>query len=140
MSNSTWCSPSSKKLLFFARLRRLLRRKMTPKKTTTIEATKTTMEEVEKIELAVVLEKKEVGISSFFLQRSVKKLLFGGMVEKELAAKEIGRLAAEDLNTRKSLAALGVIPALVSMLELESAVCRRSAIRALVELGSGTHA
>lgn len=97
------------------------------------------MEEAEKMELAVVEEKEETGISSFVLKRSVKKLLFGGLVEKELAAKEIGRLAAEDLKTRKSLAGLGVIPALVAMLELESADCRRSAIWALVELGSGTH-
>lgn len=83
-------------------------------------------------------EEKEEDVS-FVLQRSVKKLHFGGWSEKEVAAEEVKRMAARDGKTRKLLAGLGVIPALVSMLVSEAARCRRAAVQALVELGNGTH-
>ncbi|KAF9589914.1 hypothetical protein IFM89_029530 [Coptis chinensis] len=73
------------------------------------------------------------------LQRSVKQLHFGSWEEKESAAKEVKRLAAKDLKTRKLLANLGVIPALVSMLDSDILEGRRLAVQALIELASGTY-
>lgn len=81
----------------------------------------------------------EVEDGCFVLQRSVKKLHFGDWEEKEIAAKEIKRLARGDLRTRKSLAALGVIPTLVSMLDSEVSGHPESAVQALIELANGTY-
>lgn len=72
------------------------------------------------------------------LQRSVKGLHFGRWEEKELAAKEIRRLAKEDLKTRKSMAELGVIQPLVAMVESEVVERQRLAVQALTELGNGS--
>ncbi|KAJ0960924.1 hypothetical protein J5N97_001180 [Dioscorea zingiberensis] len=74
------------------------------------------------------------------MKRSVKQLHFGGSDEKAAAAAEIKRFAGSDLRTRRSLAELGVIPPLVSMLLDSSAesIGRRIAIEALLELANGT--
>ncbi|XP_010924884.1 uncharacterized protein [Elaeis guineensis] len=73
------------------------------------------------------------------LKRSVKQLHFGGWEEKGEAALEIKRLAKVDARMRRSLAKLGVIPSLVSMLvEAQDDHCRRLAIEALIELANGT--
>lgn len=82
---------------------------------------------------------REVEDGCFVLQRSVKKLHFGDCEEKEIAAKEIKRLARKDLRTRKSLAVLGVIPTLVSMLDSEVSGHRESSVQALIELANGTY-
>ncbi|KAK9150477.1 hypothetical protein Syun_008786 [Stephania yunnanensis] len=52
---------------------------------------------------------------------------------------EISRLASKDLKTRKSLAELGVVSNLVSMVGLDQSLDRRRlGLRALIELSSGT--
>lgn len=76
---------------------------------------------------------------SAVLQRSVKKLHFGSWLEKEMAAKEIERLAREDGKIRKFLAQLGVIPVLVAMAASEVAAQRRVAVTALIELANGSY-
>ncbi|XP_068664260.1 U-box domain-containing protein 45 [Aristolochia californica] len=129
MSNSTWFSSSSIKLRFFTRVRRFLQNKTCKSHESGEKA---------KAEELVMERGKDIEEASVLLQRSVKKLHFGDWEEKEIAAKEISRLAAEDLRTRKSLAALGVIPTLVSMLDSDVAGHRMSAVRALIELSDGT--
>ncbi|KAG8635443.1 hypothetical protein MANES_16G038100v8 [Manihot esculenta] len=76
---------------------------------------------------------------SLVLQRSVKKLHFGSWEEKEMAAMEIVRLAKEDVKTRKLMAELGVIPALVELVASEVIARRRVAVKALIELANGTY-
>ncbi|XP_068667241.1 U-box domain-containing protein 45-like [Aristolochia californica] len=130
MSNSSWFSSYSIKLRFFARVRRFLQKKASCKSHESGE--KARAEEL------VMGRGKDIEEASIVLQRSVKKLHFGDWEERETAAKEITTLAAEDLRTRKSLAALGVIPTLVGMLNSDVAGRRMSAVRALVELSNGT--
>lgn len=72
------------------------------------------------------------------LQRSVKGLHFGRWEEKELAAKEIKKLAKEDMKRRKSMAELGVIQPLVAMVESEVVKRQRLAVQALIELANGS--
>ncbi|XP_043808496.1 U-box domain-containing protein 7 isoform X2 [Manihot esculenta] len=76
---------------------------------------------------------------SLLLQRSVKKLHFGSWEEKEMAAMEIGRLAKGDVKTRKLMAELGVIPALVELVDSEVTARRQVAVKALIELANGTY-
>ncbi|KAF3775261.1 U-box domain-containing protein 7 [Nymphaea thermarum] len=73
------------------------------------------------------------------LQRSVKELHFGGSEEKERAAVAIKRLASGCLQTRRSLAQLGVIPPLVAMLVSKFSGHRISALQALIEIGNGNY-
>ncbi|CAN6444290.1 unnamed protein product [Victoria cruziana] len=77
--------------------------------------------------------------SSSSLQRSVKQLHFGGSEEKERAAVAMKSLAAGCLQTRRSLAQLGVIPPLVGMLASEFPAHRISALQALIEIGNGNY-
>ncbi|KAM0938485.1 putative armadillo-like helical protein [Dioscorea sansibarensis] len=74
------------------------------------------------------------------VKRSVKQLHFGGPDEKAAAAAEIKRIAGGDLRTRRSLAVLGVIPPLVSMILDSPGVSsgRKIAIEALLKLANGT--
>ncbi|KAH0697031.1 hypothetical protein KY290_014462 [Solanum tuberosum] len=75
------------------------------------------------------------------LQKSVKKLHFGNWDEKEVAVKEIIKLAKEDLKRRKFMAELGVIPPLVAMVGgSDQAVLRRQrlAVQALTQLANGS--
>ncbi|KAM3284965.1 U-box domain-containing protein 7 [Capsicum chacoense] len=67
------------------------------------------------------------------LQKSVKKLHFGSLDEKEVAVKEIKKLAKEDLKRRKLMAELGVIPPLVAMV-----AGSHQAVQALIQLGNGS--
>ncbi|KAF5943887.1 hypothetical protein HYC85_017964 [Camellia sinensis] len=89
------------------------------------------------------MEKREEGDEEedglVVLQRSVKRLHFGRWEEKEVAAKEIRRLAKEDLKMKKSLAELGVVPPLVAMVGEEVGGRRRLAVQALIELANGTY-
>ncbi|KAK1375413.1 U-box domain-containing protein 7 [Heracleum sosnowskyi] len=73
------------------------------------------------------------------LQRSVKKLHFGSCEEKDVAAKDIKRLASESLVWRKLMAELGVVPPLVAMVGSEVVARRRLAVEALIELANGTY-
>ncbi|KAM3362140.1 U-box domain-containing protein 7 [Capsicum galapagoense] len=67
------------------------------------------------------------------LQKSVKKLHFGSLDEKEVAVKEIKKLAKEDLKRRKLMVELGVIPPLVAMV-----AGSHQAVQALIQLGNGS--
>lgn len=76
---------------------------------------------------------------SVIMQRSVKRLHFGSQEEKAVAAREIKRLARDDLSRRKLMAELGVIQPLVAMVGSEYCVSyRRLAVQALLELANGT--
>ncbi|KAM7255306.1 hypothetical protein ACFE04_020547 [Oxalis oulophora] len=80
--------------------------------------------------------------SSLDLQKSVKKLHFGSLEEKELAANEIERLAKEDGNSIKFMVELGVVHMLVSMMTFdddEDISRQQSALRALIQLDNGSY-
>lgn len=87
---------------------------------------------------------EDCDFGTVMLQRSVKKLHFGrSWEEKEEATEEIRKLAGREgggggVKVRKSLAELGVIPALVSMVDTEAAGRRRLVVKALIELADGT--
>ena len=129
----------SKKLLFFIRIRRLLKTNTTQKNVAVLEQKEKAKVPKEEEKGSGVVREVEVEDGCFVLQRSVKKLHFGDCEEKEIAAKEIKRLARKDLRTRKSLAVLGVIPTLVSMLDSEVSGHRESSVQALIELANGTY-
>ncbi|XP_010279096.1 PREDICTED: U-box domain-containing protein 7 [Nelumbo nucifera] len=150
LQSSPWFLSYTTKLLFFARIRRLLQKKASGKCCGASD--RFDKFRIEEVEMEKEDEKKEetktAGMeerktketaSPFMLQRSVKQLHFGSWEEKEIAVKEIRRLAGEDLRMRKSLAALGVIPSLVSMLGSEASDRRRLAVQALIELANGTY-
>uniref|UniRef100_A0A6N2KKI1 Armadillo repeat-containing domain-containing protein n=1 Tax=Salix viminalis TaxID=40686 RepID=A0A6N2KKI1_SALVM len=141
-SPSIWAR-SRMKLQFFARVRRFLQAKTTQR-----NAKSRNKVVVSKEEQVATADKQSGGggggggggdDDSVVLQRSVKRLHFGGLEEKEMAAVEIGRLAREDVKMRKLMAELGVIPALVGMAASEVAGRRRVAIKALIELADGTY-
>lgn len=73
------------------------------------------------------------------LQKAVKRLHFGSWEEKEMAAKEIEKLAKEGVKVKKLVAELGVIPVLVNMAASEVVDRRRLAVIALTELANGTY-
>ncbi|CAL0309282.1 unnamed protein product [Lupinus luteus] len=141
-SSSIWVL-SNIKLQFFARIRRFLQSKATRKrgcepsdqfaKEKSIVEHKNRVENIE--EVHVMGEEK----SEMKLQRSVKKLHFGSWEEKEVAAKEIERLAKEDVKVRKLITGLGVVPVLVSMVASEMASRRRAGLTALIHLADGTY-
>ncbi|KAJ6292648.1 hypothetical protein OIU78_024763 [Salix suchowensis] len=141
-SPSIWAR-SRMKLQFFARVRRFLQAKTTQR-----NAKSRNKVVVSKEEQVATADKQSCGGGGggggggddlVVLQRSVKRLHFGGMEEKEMAAVEIERLAREDVKMRKLMAELGVIPALVGMAASEVAGRRRVAIKALIELADGTY-
>ncbi|KAL6574074.1 hypothetical protein OROHE_001616 [Orobanche hederae] len=72
------------------------------------------------------------------LRKSVKMLHFGSWEEKEAAAIEMKKLAAEDSRRRRAMAELGVIPPLVAMVGSEVTERRGLALRALIELANGS--
>ncbi|OVA09197.1 hypothetical protein BVC80_659g19 [Macleaya cordata] len=138
-SSSNWFFSYSTKLLFFARIRRFIQIKTASKCYESSEHfEKAETEIIMDHEREIMIEQEGSSSSSIVLQRSVKQLHFGSWEEKEIATKEITRLAKEDLKTRKSLAKLGVIQSLMSMLDSEISDRRRLAIQALIELANGT--
>ncbi|XP_050220942.1 U-box domain-containing protein 7 [Mercurialis annua] len=128
-SSNLWLA-SYTKLQFFKRIRRFLRSKTSQK------ISPRTKVSIHNNEESVQVVKED---DSIVLQRSVKKLHFGSWEEKETAAMEIGRLAKEDVKTRKLMAELGVIPVLVDMVSSEVACRRLIAVQALIELANGTY-
>ncbi|XP_015942987.1 U-box domain-containing protein 7 [Arachis duranensis] len=147
-SNSIWVL-SSIKLQFFARIRRFLQSKATRKRRNQsrnrAEQSNNDNNKVEKVVETVQVmekheeEKEEEEDSAIILQRTVKKLHFGSCEEKEVAAKDIGNLAKEDLKVRKLITELGVVPVLVSMVASDVATRRRAALVALIHLADGTY-
>ncbi|KAF8409019.1 hypothetical protein HHK36_005090 [Tetracentron sinense] len=135
--SSPWFSYRTK-FRFFARIRRFLQIKTASKCTRSLDRfdePRIKEETKEEVEMEIETEEDLIHV----LQRSVKQLHFGSWEEKEIAAKEIKRLARDDLKTRKSLAALGVILSLVSMVDSEVLDRRRLALQALIELANGTY-
>ncbi|KAF2305281.1 hypothetical protein GH714_003457 [Hevea brasiliensis] len=117
------------KLHFFTRIRRFLKSKAAQKNK---PRTKVMIDNKE-VQIKVTMD-GETEDDSLLLQRSVKKLHFGSWEEKELAAKEIGKLAKENVKTRKLMAELGVIPALVELVASE-VTARRQNKALMVEAG-----
>ncbi|XP_074359121.1 U-box domain-containing protein 45-like [Apium graveolens] len=130
---SSTCFSSHKKLKFFAKIRRFMQPRSSEKqlKLSDQEPIKENKSQI----LVKVVEEGGCGV----LQRSVKRLHFGNFEEKEVAAKDIIRVAREDLSRRKLMAELGVIPPLVAMVGSEVVTRRSLAVRALAELANGTY-
>ncbi|KAJ1402153.1 Armadillo-type fold [Sesbania bispinosa] len=145
-SSSIWVL-SNIKLQFFARIRRFLQSKATRKRcdpSDRFDIAKSRAEQsikVENIETVQAMEKhkEEEEEPAILLQRTVKMLHFGSWEEKEVAAKEIERLAKEDVKVRKLMTELGVVPVLVSMVASQVASRRRAGLTALIHLADGTY-
>ncbi|KAJ8761135.1 hypothetical protein K2173_000814 [Erythroxylum novogranatense] len=134
-SSSIWLF-SYMKLQFFSRIRRILQSKATERNKKPRAKVVTSNKEVE---AAIIDDRKNEDVSAL-LQRSVKRLHFGSWEEKEVGAIEIGKLAREDVRTRKLMAELGVIPVLVAMVASDQVPSRcRVAIKALKELANGSY-
>ncbi|KVH91693.1 Armadillo, partial [Cynara cardunculus var. scolymus] len=71
------------------------------------------------------------------LKRVVKGLQCGGDAEVLGGAREVRRLAKEDLDARTTLALLGAIPPLVAMLDSDDLDSQIAALYALLNLGIG---
>ncbi|KAI3498681.1 hypothetical protein L1887_34458 [Cichorium endivia] len=143
-SSSTWHQVYLK-LRFFSRIRRLLVNKASANKRCAPSSGQSA--DGPTTEMIVDQEERSESINhggddddgGGILQRSVKGLHFGNLEEKAAAAREIKRLAGDDLRLRKLMADLGVIPPLVAMLGSEyTATHRRLAVQALIELANGT--
>ncbi|XVE88186.1 hypothetical protein DITRI_Ditri19aG0048500 [Diplodiscus trichospermus] len=137
-SSSIWLL-SCRKLKFFTRIRRFLQSKAARKRYGPSSDHSNNLRiksDVDKKE--EVMEKESELDGSVVLQKSVKSLHFGNWEEKEMAAKAIEKLAKEDVKARKLMAELGVIHMLVSMVATEVVDRRRAAVKALIELASGT--
>lgn len=144
-SSSIWVL-SNIKLQFFGRIRRFLQSKATKKRydpSDRFDTAKSRVEhnnKVENLETVHVMEKhKEEEESVIMLQRTVKMLHFGSWEEKEVAAKEIEKLAKEDVKVSKLITELGVVPVLVSMVASPVASRRRAGLTALIHLADGTY-
>ncbi|KAI3456166.1 hypothetical protein Pfo_012829 [Paulownia fortunei] len=136
-------------LRFFTRMRRLLRFKAAKKQCKPPElAEKPINIDMDTYKEAKIEEGMEGNLEGHddydngrwvvALQKSVKMLHFGSWEEKEAAAKEMKKLAEEDLKRRKTMAELGVIPPLVAMVGSEVVARQRLAVRALIELANGS--
>ncbi|KAK8692580.1 hypothetical protein V6N13_076037 [Hibiscus sabdariffa] len=141
-SSSIWLL-SSRKLMFFTRIRRFLQSKAARKRCLSSSSDRSNKLPVkintDEVEDRVAIEKTGSELDgSMALQKSVKRLHFGSWGEKEMAAKAIGKLAKEDVKARKLMAELGVINMLVSMVATEVAGRRLTAVKALIELADGT--
>lgn len=152
MSQSSSSSPiwlySYIKLQLFNRIRRFLRSKTARKRCMSSsdgfetskpsKSSRGTSNEEEEVQVDEVMDRDDhMAIGS--LQTAVKGLHFGSWEEKETAAKEIERLAKEDVKVKKLVAELGVIPVLVHMAASEVVDRRRLALVALIELANGTY-
>lgn len=131
---STW-NLAFTKLRFFTRIRRFLQPKshIKPHEPSDLSYNKA------KVADASDQEERQKEDEMVVLQRSVKKLHFGSCEEKDVAVKDIKRLASESLNWRKLMAELGVVPPLVAMVGSEVVARRRLAVQALIELANGTY-
>ncbi|KAK7302929.1 hypothetical protein RJT34_13826 [Clitoria ternatea] len=97
---------------------------------------------IENIGTVQVMEKQkeeEEEESEIMLQKTVKMLHFGNWEEKEVAAKEIEKLAKEDVKVRKLITELGVVPVLVSMVASSVVNRRRAGLTALIHLADGAY-
>ncbi|XP_057947931.1 U-box domain-containing protein 7 [Malania oleifera] len=140
-SSSSWFFTYANNLKFFSLVRRFLHKKAAGKRcgpSDRIGKPRTIKFETEKPgggEMGRGSDRED----GTAMQRSVKRLHFGSnWEEKETAAEEIKRFAREDVKKRKLLAELGVIPALVAMVDSEVLSRRRLAVQALIELANGS--
>ncbi|XAR66560.1 Ubiquitin--protein ligase [Bertholletia excelsa] len=143
MSDSSWFQAYIK-LRFFARIRRFLQLRTCSKRYRPSD--QFDEPKVKDIDNEEGREERDVGtegdgelVGWVALQRSVKRLHFGSWEEKEAAAKEIRRLAKEDLRVRRSVAELGVVPPLVAMAGSVLGGRRKLAVQALIELANGNY-
>lgn len=137
------------KLQFFNRIRRFLRSKRTRKRShpssnrfESLKTSKWVDNNIEVHDQIILMERKNIlseDHQTVGLQRAVKNLNFGSWKEKDMAAKDIQRLAKEDVKVRKLVAELGVIPVLVNMVSSEIVGRRQVAIMALIQLANGTY-
>ncbi|KAI7737668.1 hypothetical protein M8C21_027837 [Ambrosia artemisiifolia] len=133
-SSSTW-SQVLVKLRFFTKIRRFVRKTSASKGCDDERTTQVIADHHKSVDVDVQNDDDE----SLILQRSVKRIHFGTKDEKAAAAREIKRLARDDLIRRKLMAELGVIPPLVAMVGSDYIIShRRVAVQALVELANGT--
>ncbi|PIN18858.1 hypothetical protein CDL12_08487 [Handroanthus impetiginosus] len=125
---------------FFTRIRRLLRLKASKKQYKPPEQAEKTIDTDMGMCKEAKIEERHDDDDRWVvdLRKSVKMLHFGSWEEKEAAAKEIKKLAEEDLQRRKTMAELGVIPPLVTMVGSEVVARQRLAVRALIELANGS--
>lgn len=137
-SSSSWHLLAYTRLRFFTRIRRLLHVKSSNKRYQPSDQTNKPRVAVDDHTCDQENLKQEEDDWVVVLQRSVKRLHFGSWQEKEVAVREIKRLAGEDLKRRKMMAELGVIPPLVEMVGSEVVDRRRLAIQALIQLANGT--
>ncbi|XP_071736149.1 U-box domain-containing protein 45-like [Rutidosis leptorrhynchoides] len=137
-SSSAWYQV---KLKFFSKIRRFVQKTTVSKRCETSSGGESTAVELFVNQENQISEKSNHGNDDIngILQKSVKRLHFGSREEKAEAAREIKRLAGDDLRRRKMMADLGVIPPLVAMVGLEyTSDHRKLAIQTLLELASGT--
>ncbi|KAI3796793.1 hypothetical protein L1987_39478 [Smallanthus sonchifolius] len=128
-SSSTW-NQVLLKLRFFSKIRRFVRKRC--------DGERTAESNVDHSKIHVEHD-HDNDDESTIMQRSVKRLHFGSREEKAAAAREIKRLAGDDLSRRKLMAELGVIQPLVAMVGPEYTTSRRRlAVQALLELANGT--
>ncbi|KAK7412441.1 hypothetical protein VNO78_03902 [Psophocarpus tetragonolobus] len=138
---------SNIKLHFFARIRRFIQSKATRKRcdpSDRFDTAKSRGEhnnKVENLKTVQVMDnhKEDEEESAIMLQRTVKMLHFGSWEQKEVAAKEIEKLAKEDVKVRKLITELGVVPVLVSMVASPVTSRRRVGLTALINLADGTY-
>lgn len=131
------------KLHFFTKIRSLLKSKASSRKRNLQDSPEEsrTHQDSDKVAppLETALKPPEDENEELVLQKTVKKLHFGSLEEKEKAAIEIEKLAREDKKTRKLMAELGVLQVLVSMVDSDVAGHQRSAVKALIQLSHGTY-
>ncbi|XP_074308046.1 uncharacterized protein LOC141642947 [Silene latifolia] len=136
-SSSKWNNTNSSKLQFFLKMRRFF---LNPEKPTKShpDANEIIMNESLECKTEEIVNPDANEKTQVTPQKAVKELLFGNWEEKENAAQVINCLASKDVHTRKTLAELGVIPPLVSMVGSDVVSRRCLASRALTQLADGT--
>ncbi|KAA0052624.1 U-box domain-containing protein 7 [Cucumis melo var. makuwa] len=133
------------KLRFFNRIRRFLRSK-TPKKPyvstkESINVTPTSNEVMQVADAGWDCNSRVeggAGVSAAALRMTVKKLHFGSWEEKEIAAEMIEKMSKEDVELKKLMVDLRVVPALVSMVASDAVGRPEVAVKALLELAKGS--
>ncbi|CAH2060962.1 unnamed protein product [Thlaspi arvense] len=141
-SSSVW-QLQYMKLHFFTKIRALLTSKASSRKCNhqgPVEKSRTQQDSDKVAALPEIASKPPEDVNEeVVLQKTVKKLHFGSLEEKEKAAIEIEKLAREDKKTRKLMAELGVLQVLVSMVASDVSSQQKAAVMALIQLSHGTY-
>ncbi|KAH0918461.1 hypothetical protein HID58_026121 [Brassica napus] len=141
-SSSVW-QLQYMKLHFFTRIRSLLKSKTSSRKRNHQSSPEISSAQHDSENVVappeIISKPPEDQNEEVVLQKTVKKLHFGSLEEKEKAAIEIEKLAREDKNTRNLMAELGVLQVLVSMVGSDIAGQQIAAVRALIQLSHGSN-